>query len=91
VAPVQQREIADWDEFTGRLQAVDAVEIRPRVSGYIKRVSFDEGKEVKKGEVLFEIDPRPYRAALAQAQAELEKARSAAALAASDVERPASW
>jgi multidrug efflux system membrane fusion protein len=87
VAPVQQREIADWDEFTGRLQAVDAVEIRPRVSGYIKRVSFDEGKEVKKGEVLFEIDPRPYRAALAQAQAELEKARSAAALAASDVER----
>jgi RND family efflux transporter MFP subunit len=87
VAPVVQREIADWDEFTGRLQAVDAVEIRPRVSGYIKRVSFDEGKEVKKGEVLFEIDPRPYEAALAQAQAELEKARSAAALAASDVER----
>jgi RND family efflux transporter MFP subunit len=87
VAPVVQREIADWDEFTGRLQAVDAVEIRPRVSGYIKRVSFDEGKEVRKGEVLFEIDPRPYEATLAQAQAELEKARSAAALAASDVER----
>lgn len=87
IAPALQREIADWDEFTGRLQAVDAVEIRPRVSGYIKRVSFDEGKEVKKGEVLFEIDPRPYEAALAQAQAELEKARSAAALAASDVER----
>jgi membrane fusion protein, multidrug efflux system len=87
VAPVEQREIADWDEFTGRLQAVDAVEIRPRVSGYIKRVDFAEGKEVKKGEVLFEIDPRPYQAALAQAQAELEKARSAAALAASDVER----
>jgi RND family efflux transporter MFP subunit len=87
VAPALQREIADWDEFTGRLQAVDAVEIRPRVSGYIKRVDFDEGKEVKKGEVLFEIDPRPYQAELAQAQAELEKARSAAALAASDVER----
>jgi RND family efflux transporter MFP subunit len=87
IAPVVQREIADWDEFTGRLEAVDAVEIRPRVSGYIKRVSFDEGKEVKKGEVLFEIDPRPYEAALAQAQAELEKARSAAALATSDVER----
>lgn len=87
VALVEQREIADWDEFTGRLQAVDAVEIRPRVSGYIKRVDFDEGKEVKKGEVLFEIDPRPYQATLAQAQAELEKARSAAALAASDVQR----
>jgi multidrug efflux system membrane fusion protein len=87
VAPAIQREIANWDEFTGRLQAVDAVDIRPRVSGYIERVSFVEGKEVKKGEVLFEIDPRPYQAALAQAQAELEKARSAAALAASDVER----
>jgi RND family efflux transporter MFP subunit len=87
VAPVEQREIADWDEFTGRLQAVDAVEIRPRVSGYITRITFVEGKEVKKGEVLFEIDPRPYQATLAQAQAELEKARSAAALAASDVER----
>ena len=87
VAKVEEREITEWDEFTGRLEAVDQVEIRPRVSGYIKRVSFAEGKEVKKGEVLFEIDPRPYQAALAQAQAELEKARSAAALAASDVER----
>jgi RND family efflux transporter MFP subunit len=87
VAPVEQREIADWDEFTGRLQAVDAVEIRPRVSGYIKRVTFSEGKEVKKGEVLFEIDPRPYQADLAGAQAELERARSAAALAKNDVAR----
>ena len=87
VAPVEQREVANWDEFTGRLQAVDAVEIRPRVFGYITRVTLVEGKEVKKGEVLFEIDPRPYQATLAQAQAELEKARSAAALAANDVER----
>jgi RND family efflux transporter MFP subunit len=87
VAPVEQREIADWDEFTGRLQAVDAVEIRPRVSGYIKRVTFGEGKEVSKGEVLFEIDPRPYQADLAGAEAELERARSAAALARSDVVR----
>jgi RND family efflux transporter MFP subunit len=87
VAPVEQREVADWDEFTGRLQAVDAVEIRPRVSGYIKRVMFDEGKEVKKGEVLFEIDPRPYQAELAQAEAALEGARSAAALAQSDAAR----
>jgi RND family efflux transporter MFP subunit len=87
VAPVEQREIADWDEFTGRLQAVDAVEIRPRVSGYIKQVMFNEGKEVKKGEVLFEIDPRPYQAALAQAEAALEGARSAAALAKSDAAR----
>jgi RND family efflux transporter MFP subunit len=87
VAEVPQREIAEWDEFTGRLEAVDQVEIRPRVSGYIKRVSLAEGKEVKKGEVLFEIDPRPYQAELAGAQAELERARSAAALAASEVKR----
>ena len=87
VAQVPEREIAEWDEFTGRLEAVDQVEIRPRVSGYIARVTFDEGKEVKKGEVLFEIDPRPYQAELARAEAELERARSAAALAASDVQR----
>jgi RND family efflux transporter MFP subunit len=87
VAPVLEREITGWDEFTGRLQAVDAVEIRPRVSGYITRVTFVEGKEVKKGELLFEIDPRPYQAELARATAELERARSAAALATSDVQR----
>jgi RND family efflux transporter MFP subunit len=87
VAEVPQHEIAEWDEFTGRLEAVDQVEIRPRVSGYITRVAFDEGKEVKKGEVLFEIDPRPYQAELARAEAELARARSAAALAASEVER----
>jgi RND family efflux transporter MFP subunit len=87
VAPVIEREVSEWDEFTGRLEAVDAVEIRPRVSGYITRVTFDEGKEVQKGEVLFEIDPRPYQAELARAEAELEHARSAAALAASDVQR----
>jgi RND family efflux transporter MFP subunit len=87
VAPVEQHEIAEWDEFTGRLQAVDAVEIRPRVSGYIRRVAFSEGKEVKKGEVLFEIDPRPYQADLARAEADLARARSAAALAKSEVER----
>src|ERR671910_986259 len=87
VAEVPEREVTEWDEFTGRLEAVDQVEIRPRVSGYIKRVTFDEGKEVKKGEILFEIDPRPYQAELARAEAELERARSAAALAASDVER----
>ena len=87
VAAVPQREITEWDEFTGRLEAVDQVEIRPRVSGYIKRVTFAEGKEVKKGEVLFEIDPRPYEADLARAEAELESARSAASLAKSEVQR----
>ncbi|HEY9519011.1 MAG TPA: efflux RND transporter periplasmic adaptor subunit [Gemmatimonadales bacterium] len=87
VADVAGREITEWDEFTGRFEAVDAVEIRPRVSGYLRRVLFAEGKEVRKGEVLFEIDPRPYEADLAGAEAELERARSGAALAAREVER----
>jgi multidrug efflux system membrane fusion protein len=87
VAAVPEREVTDWDEFTGRLQAVDAVEIRPRVSGYIQRVTFAEGKEVRKGEVLFEIDPRPYQADLARAEADLERARTGAALASREVAR----
>jgi RND family efflux transporter MFP subunit len=87
VAEVPEREVTEWDEFTGRLEAVDQVEIRPRVSGYIKRVTFAEGKEVTKGEVLFEIDPRPYQADLARAEAELQRARSAASLAESEVQR----
>ena len=87
VAPVLQRDIAEWDEFSGRLEAVDQVEIRPRVSGYIKRVTFTEGREVRKGEVLFEIDPRPYQADLERAQAQLEQARTAAELATRDVGR----
>jgi len=87
VAEVPERQITEWDEFTGRLEAVDQVEIHPRVTGYIKRVTFAEGKEVRKGEVLFEIDPRPYEADLARAEAELESARSAASLAKSEVQR----
>ena len=82
VAPVLERDVAEWDEFSGRLEAVDQVEIRPRVSGYIKRLTFTEGREVRKGEVLFEIDPRPYQADLDRAQAQLEQARTAADLAA---------
>jgi RND family efflux transporter MFP subunit len=87
VAPVIEREVADWEEFSGRLEAVDHVEIRPRVNGYIRRVTFTEGREVRKGEVLFEIDPRPYRADLDRAQAQLEQARTAADLAAREVAR----
>ncbi len=87
VAPVLQRDVAEWDEFSGRLEAVDHVEIRPRVSGYIKRVTFEEGREVRKGEILFQIDPRPYQADLDHATAQLEQARTAADLAAREVER----
>ncbi len=87
VAEVREQEINEWDEFTGRIEAVDAVEIRPRVSGYLQRVAFAEGKEVKKGDVLFVIDPRPYEAELARAAAELQGARTRAALAGKEVER----
>ncbi len=87
VAAVPERDVREWDEFTGRLEAVDAVEIRPRVSGYIHRVAFNEGNGVRKGQVLFEIDPRPYAAALARAEAELEVARARSELAGRDVIR----
>ena len=87
VATVLEREINEWDEFTGRMQAVETVEIRPRVSGYIQKVAFDEGKEIRKGDVLFVIDPRPYRAELARAAAELERARTRSELANRDAER----
>lgn len=82
VATVLSEPVQRWDEFTGRVSAVDSVELRPRVSGYVQRVAFVEGQDVRKGELLYVIDPRPYRAALDQAQAQLERARSEASLAA---------
>jgi membrane fusion protein, multidrug efflux system len=81
IAPVVSRNVRQWDEFTGRISAVETVDLRPRVTGYIERVAYQEGQEVKKGDLLFVIDQRPYQAALAQAQAALERARSEAALA----------
>jgi multidrug efflux system membrane fusion protein len=81
VATVLTKEVAQWDEFTGRVAAVETVELRPRVSGYVQRVAYHEGQDVKKGDLLFVIDPRPYRAALDQALANLEKARAEQSLA----------
>lgn len=81
VATVVTRPIRLADEFNGRVEAIRAVEIRPRVSGYIDQVAYIEGTEVKAGDVLFVIDPRPYRDALKSAQAHLESARSGARLA----------
>jgi multidrug efflux system membrane fusion protein len=81
VAPVLVQTVRQWDEYTGRVAAVDSVELRPRVSGYVDRVAFREGQEVRKGDLLFVIDRRPYEAQLAQAQAQLERARSDAQLA----------
>ncbi|MCD9032156.1 efflux RND transporter periplasmic adaptor subunit [Luteimonas sp. Y-2-2-4F] len=81
VAEVVARPVVEWDEYTGRVVAPETVELRPRVSGYVDRVAFEEGDEVRKGDLLFVIDPRPYRATLARAEAQLAQARSQAQLA----------
>jgi len=66
VAPVERKQIVEWDEFTGRIEPVESVEVRPRVSGYIQEVRFQSGQLVKKGEVLFVIDPRWHQATFDQ-------------------------
>ncbi|UPG95770.1 efflux RND transporter periplasmic adaptor subunit [Luteibacter aegosomatissinici] len=81
IASLVTRPIRAADEFNGRLEAIQSVEIRPRVSGYIDRIAYTEGAEVKAGDLLFVIDPRPYRDALSTAQAQLESARAASRLA----------
>ena len=89
VAGVVSRSITEFDEFTGRFEAIDRVEVRPRVSGYISSINFTEGSEVKKGDVLFVIDQRPYAAELKHAQAQLAQAKSQLALARSEKARAA--
>ncbi|QGW63497.1 efflux RND transporter periplasmic adaptor subunit [Lysobacter soli] len=81
VAQVLNKDVSRWDEFTGRVTAIETVELRPRVSGYVQQVAYEEGQEVKKGDLLFVVDPRPYKARLAQAEADLERARAEARLA----------
>jgi membrane fusion protein, multidrug efflux system len=70
VAEVIHRPLREWQEFSGRLQAVDTVDVRPRVSGYIDRVAFTDGARVKKGQLLFQIDPRPFQAEVERLVAE---------------------
>src|SRR5881296_2974114 len=67
------REVVEWDDYIGRLESPETVEVRARVSGYLDKVHFKEGKEVKKGDVLFTIDPRPYQAEYDRAQAEHQR------------------
>jgi RND family efflux transporter MFP subunit len=76
VAPVEQKDIVEWTEFTGHAEPVDSVEIRPRVSGYIQEVRFQSGQLVKKGDVLFVIDPRWNQAVYDQRLAEYDQAKS---------------
>ena len=87
VAKPVVREVTEWDEYTGRLAAIDTVEIRARVSGYLQSVNFKEGQIVKKGDLLFVIDPRPYRAALSRAEGELASAQASLVLAENDAKR----
>jgi RND family efflux transporter MFP subunit len=81
VAQVLEKRVKDWDEFTGRLQAVETVEIRPRVSGYIDKVAFAEGSQVKSGDLLFVIDPRPYQAEYDRSAADVKRYKTALELA----------
>ncbi|WP_404366806.1 efflux RND transporter periplasmic adaptor subunit [Sphingomonas sp. MMS24-J45] len=87
VAVPLQRDVVDWDEYVGRFEAIQDVELRPRVSGTIDQVRFANGQRVRAGEVLFTIDPRPYQAALAQAQAQMAKAQAALTNAQSELAR----
>ena len=86
-ADVVVKSISQGDSFNGRIEAVESVQLRPRVSGYIDKVNYTDGQEVKKGEVLFTIDDRTYRAALEQAQANLARAKTQASLAQSEANR----
>ncbi|HEX6734473.1 MAG TPA: efflux RND transporter periplasmic adaptor subunit [Azonexus sp.] len=87
VAAVVSSDIVDWQYFSGRLEAVDRVEIRPQVSGILTAVHFKDGAIVKKGDVLFTIDQRPYAAEVARAQAQVAAAEARAAYTASDLAR----
>ncbi|SFD16318.1 efflux RND transporter periplasmic adaptor subunit [Massilia yuzhufengensis] len=86
-AIVAEKPVAETQEFSGRLEAIEVVEIRPRVSGYITAVNFKPGAEVKKGEVLFVIDPRPYQAEADRAGAAANAARARADLARLELQR----
>jgi multidrug efflux system membrane fusion protein len=87
-APIE-RTITDHDEYVGRFVAVDSVEIRARVSGYLDKIGFKDGQMVKEGDLLFTIDKRPFQTALDQAKATLEKARAELAFAQGDLDRAA--
>jgi multidrug efflux system membrane fusion protein len=87
VVTVIEKEVNEWDEFTGRLDAVESVEIRPRVSGYITEIHFDAGAIVKKGDLLYVIDPRPYQADFDRAAAEVDRMDSQLKLAEIELNR----
>lgn len=87
VAQPTKRTVTDWDSFTGRFEAVEQVEVRARVNGYVQSVDFRDGAVVSKGDLLYVIDPRPYEAAVAQAAGQLADARSRTSLAERELAR----
>src|SRR5438445_2246895 len=87
VAAVAFQTLPQWDDFTGRLEAIDSVALRPRVAGEITAVAFDDGARVHKGQLLFQIDPRPFVAEVDRSESEAERARAKAQLAAADADR----
>jgi multidrug efflux system membrane fusion protein len=81
------KDVVEWDQYQGRIEAVDSVEVRARVSGYLESVNFKDGAEVKEGDLLFVIDPRPYQAELDRVEADLLQARTRFELASNDMVR----
>ncbi|WP_336959652.1 efflux RND transporter periplasmic adaptor subunit [Sphingobium aquiterrae] len=87
VAAPLQRNVVDWDEYVGRFEAPEDVQVMPRISGQVTAINFRAGVEVPKGTLLFQIDPRPYRAALEQARAQVARSQAAVANAQSELRR----
>src|SRR5688572_7535954 len=87
VAVVEQHEVTTWDEFSGRLEAIERVDVRSRVAGQVKSVHFTEGALVRQGELLVRIDPDPYAAEVERAQAQVVAAQARRAYAKSERER----
>ena len=87
VAPPLRQKITEWDEFTGRFEATAAVDVRARVTGYLQKINFVDGAMVKEADVLFEIDPRPYQAAVDRAKANLDSAKATLQWATSQLDR----
>ncbi len=84
VAPVSFRPLRQWDDFTGRMEAVNSVEVRPRVAGQIVATPFADGAHVRKGQLLFQIDPRPFQAEVDRLAAQVDQAKAKADLAVAD-------
>ena len=87
IAQPLAQDVTEWDEYTGRIEAVSSVDVRARVSGYLEKVNFKAGAKVKKGDLLFLIDAKPFTAQLQYAEAELERAKAKRELAKNDLER----